>query len=125
MKSRSRYSESLEDYLEAIFVLGSHNVRSIDIANFLGVSRASVNKAVNNLIDNHLVNKLPYGDISLTTSGLEISKKVENKHRILKRFLIEVLGVEENTANREACGIEHNISDDTARRIEQLVNKEQ
>lgn len=79
MRTTHLYSESLEDYLEAIYILGGHNVRSVDIANHLGVSRASVNKAVNNLMENKLVSKMLYGDISLTEQGLAISRKVENK----------------------------------------------
>jgi len=123
LKPKAHFSESLEDYLEAIFILGGSNVRSIDIANRLNVSRASVNKAVNTLIDNFMVRKQPYGDISLTEYGLEVSQKVENKHQILRKFLIDVLGVEETVANNEACAIEHNISDDTASKIEALINK--
>jgi len=122
LKTKAHFSESLEDYLEAIFMLGGSNVRSIDIANRLNVSRASVNKAVNTLIDNLMVHKQPYGNISLTEYGLEISKRVENKHQILRKFLIDVLGVEETVANNEACAIEHNISDDTASKIEAMIN---
>jgi len=121
MKCLTDYSESLEDYLEAILRLGGENVRSVDIANQLGVSRASVNRAINTLISDQLVNKLPYGAVSLTDRGREVSARVEGKHLILCRFLTEVLGVEETQADIEACGIEHNISDDTAKRIEKLV----
>jgi len=121
MKTNHHFSQSVEDYLEAIYMLGGQNVRSVDIANRLVVSRASVNRAVNALMEKKMVSKMPYGAVSLTEYGLEISKKVENKHRILKRFLMEMLGVDEERANEEACGIEHDISDDTAKRIAALM----
>jgi DtxR family Mn-dependent transcriptional regulator len=117
----NRFSESLEDYLEAIYVLGGKNVRSIAIAKRLHVSRASVNRAVNTLAEKKLLIKEPYGGVFLTETGFKAAKAVQNKHQILKRFLIEVLGVEENIANKEACGIEHNISDDTAQKIDRLI----
>lgn len=121
MRHKADLSESMEDYLEAIIQLGGDNVRSVDIANRLDVSRASVNKAVNFLIDEDLVHKKPYGEISLTEAGRKVSASVFRKHRILKRFLVEVCDVEEAIAEKEACGIEHNISHQTAEKIERLL----
>ena len=120
-QKNSLYSESLEDYLEAIFMLGGSHVRSVDIANQLHISKASVNRAVNTLMDNGLVQKELYGDISLTSLGRENSERVLSKHLLIKKFLIEVLGVEEAIANDEACGIEHNMSENTAKKLERLV----
>ncbi len=117
------YSESLEDYLEAIWVLGGENVKSIDLARHLGVSRTSVNKAVNHLIDNDLVDKELYGDISLTQKGKEISRKILSKHQLLKNFLVDFLNVDPLVANEEACGIEHSISDDTAKKLSEFIKK--
>lgn len=117
------YSESIEDYLEAIYVLNGKNVRSVDIATFLNVSKASVNKAVNVLITNKLVQKEPYGDISLTPLGVATSQSILEKHQIIKRFLVDILKVDEEVANKEACGIEHNISDDTAKKLKELIQK--
>ncbi len=122
-KNLNRFSESLEDYLEAIVLLGGTNVRSIDLANHLGVSKASVNHAVNTLIINGMVIKAPYGDISLTELGKKTSENVLKKHLLIRRFLIEVLGVDEQVANDEACGIEHNISDDTLSKFELLYER--
>ncbi|MDD4184322.1 MAG: metal-dependent transcriptional regulator [Candidatus Izemoplasmatales bacterium] len=123
MTESNRFSESIEDYLEAIYVLGGKNVRSIAISRRLNVSRASVNRAVNTLIEKGLVTKKPYGEIYLTDIGMKASESVQKKHQILKRFLIEILGVEETTANKEACGIEHNISSETATKIDRLINE--
>jgi Mn-dependent DtxR family transcriptional regulator len=121
-KQLIRFSESLEDYLEAIVILGGTNVRSVDLANQLGVTKASVNHAVNTLISAGLVIKQPYGDVSLTELGKTTSENVLHKHVVIKQFLMDILGVSEDVANNEACGIEHNISDDTLERFENLYN---
>lgn len=123
VKTSDRFSESLEDYLEAIVMLGGNNVRSVDLANQLQVSKASVNHAVNTLMLNGLLTKAPYGDISLTELGKTTSENVLRKHLVIRDFLTKILGVEETTANKEACGIEHNISDDTLERIEKLMRE--
>ncbi|MGD9909604.1 MAG: metal-dependent transcriptional regulator [Candidatus Izemoplasmatales bacterium] len=117
-----KYSESLEDYLEAIYMLGGKNVRSIDLANHLQISKASVNRAVNTLIENKLVQKELYGDISLTKQGERYSQKVLEKHMLIKKFLIEILHVSPEVANNEACGIEHNISEDTASKLKEFID---
>lgn len=115
------YSESLEDYLEAVSMLGGENVKSVDIANLIGVSKASVNHAVNQLIASGYVNKEPYGAISLTESGQAFAKRVLRRHTTLKRFLKETLGLEEEQADKEACGIEHHVSDETIERLERWI----
>lgn len=117
-----KYSESLEDYLEAIYMLGGKNVRSVDLANHLHISKASVNRAVNTLIENKLVQKELYGDISLTKQGEKYSQKVLEKHLLIKKFLIEILHVSPEVANNEACGIEHNISEDTAKKLQIFID---
>ena len=121
--NNKKYSESLENYLETICLFGGDNVKSIDLANHLKVSRASVNKAVNSLIDKGLVEKELYGNISLTDEGRKISKNVLWKHNMLKKFLTDVLEVSEEVATEEACCIEHVISNDTAKKVENLMIK--
>ena len=121
--SKKKYSESLEDYLEAIGLKGGENVKSVELARHLNVSRASVNKAVNTLIDKGLVEKEYYGDISLTEEGKSVSNRILWKHELLKKFLIDILKVSEETASNEACGIEHSISDDTTMKLEKFIEK--
>lgn len=122
MKTK-RYSESLENYLETIYMFGGENVKSVDLANHLKVSRASVNNAINSLIEKKLVSKALYGHISLTDQGKLVAKKVLEKHELLKTFLIQVLNVEPKQAEEEACGIEHVISDYTATQIKNLMKE--
>jgi Mn-dependent DtxR family transcriptional regulator len=120
MKTK-RYSESLENYLETIYMFGGKEVKSVDLARHLNVSRASVNNAINSLIEKKLVTKELYGNIPLTEEGLEVSKKILQKHELLKAFLIDILHVKPEQAETEACGMEHVISDYTASQIKKLM----
>jgi Mn-dependent DtxR family transcriptional regulator len=108
-----------EDYLEAIYELGGADgaVRSVDLAAKLGVSKASVNNAVNNLKQAGLVDQPYYGDITLTKSGAEYAAGVLERHHVLYHFLLDVLGVQPEVAVDEACKMEHAISDETLRRL--------
>lgn len=121
----SKLSSSSEDYLEAIYQLGGANstVRSVDLAEKLDVSKASVNKAVNNLKAAGFVEQPHYGDISLTQQGLLYARGVLNRHEMLMEFLTDVLGVEAEVAQEEACMMEHAISDDTLSRWMEFMDK--
>ncbi len=109
-------SKSHEDYLEAIVVLGGTTesaIRSVDVATKMGVSKASVNKAVNALKEKGLVDQPYYGDITLTDAGYEYGRSVLDRHHLLFTFLTKVLGIPEETADEEACMMEHAISDES------------
>lgn len=108
-------SESLEDYLEAIYTLAvrKSNVRITDIAIHLNISKPSVNRAVNSLKKVGLVNHEPYGDIYLTDEGMEWGKKCYDKHIIITKFFVDVLKLEPQLAETEANKIEHSISMNT------------
>lgn len=116
VRSLDKMSKSHEDYLEAIVMLGGTTeqpVRSVDIAMKMGVSKASVNKAVNILKEKGLVDQPYYGDITLTESGFEYGQSVLDRHHLLSTFLHKVLGISEEVADAEACLMEHAISDDS------------
>lgn len=108
-------SPAHEDYLEAIVELasGDGSVRSVDVATKLDVSKASVNKAAGALKAAGLIAQEPYGDIILTPEGRTYGEKVLERHLALKSFLVNSLGVDEATAEAEACHMEHIISDET------------
>ena len=109
-----KISKSHEDYLEAIVMLGGTStvsVRSVDIANKLEVSKASVNKAISKLKEKGLADQPYYGDITLTEEGYEYGKAVLERHHLLFAFLTQELGISEEVANEEACLMEHAISD--------------
>lgn len=111
-----KVSMSHEDYLEAIIMLGGTTedpVRSVDIAKQMGVSKASVNKAVGLLKEKSLVKQPYYGDITLTDKGFEYGRAVYKRHRYLTAFLSKELGIPADVAESEACLMEHAISDDS------------
>ena len=105
-------TSSLEDYLEAVFVLSNQkgNVRLTDIAEYLGVSKPSVNRAVNTLTQNGFLEHVTYGDIIITPAGESYAANVLRRHKLIKQFLISELGVDEKIAERDACQMEHVMS---------------
>ena len=121
--------ESGENYLEEILILTKRNgsVRSIDIANDMEFTKASVSRAMSNLKrDNYIILEAD-GRILLTKEGMEKASAVYEKHCVLTRFFNEVLGVDQDTAEKDACRIEHVISSETFAGIKNLndqVDKE-
>ena len=125
--SRSRATtKSSEDYLEAIVMLGGTteaSVRSVDIATKLGVSKASVNKAMTVLKEKGLAEQPYYGDVTLTEEGYEYGTSVLDRHRMLSMFLTKALGIPEERAEKEACLMEHAISDDSKEKWSSYIKK--
>ncbi|MED9872927.1 MAG: metal-dependent transcriptional regulator [Eggerthellaceae bacterium] len=111
-----KVSMSHEDYLEAIVMLGgsqTQSVRSVDIATKMGVSKASVSKAVTSLKNSGMLEQPYYGDITLTEDGYNYGCAVLKRHEMLTRFLTEKVGLTEEVAEEEACQMEHAISDES------------
>lgn len=106
--------ESGEMYLESIYVLSqkSDSVRSIDICDYMGYSKPSVSRAVGLLKKDGHITVDGKGYISLTESGLKIAEGIFERHTIIMNTLLG-LGVDNETADRDACKIEHVISDKT------------
>lgn len=106
--------ESGEMYLETILILKNKfgYVRSIDIANQMGVSKPSVSRAVGLLKDNGYISFDPNGMILLTDSGKTVADKIYERHTVLTKYFTSI-GVSEEVASRDACKIEHIISDET------------
>lgn len=112
-------SPSYEDYIETIYELALHgdgSVRSTDVANALGFSKASVARATKNLREQGYIDQKRYGEITLTAKGRKYGEHVMLRHRVLRAFLIEALGVDKKTANAEACEMEHTISESTMKK---------
>lgn len=111
-----KMSMSHEDYLEAIVMLGGtteNSVRSVDVATKLGVSKASVSKAMTALKEKGYADQPYYGDITLTPEGYEYGSSVLNRHHMLFKFLSKALGIPDEQAEKEACLMEHAISDES------------
>jgi DtxR family Mn-dependent transcriptional regulator len=116
-------SNSREDYLEAIYQICEQKkvARVKNIASRLNVSIGSVTYAINALLDSGLIKHKKYGYIELTEKGREIGKKILEKHKLIKNFLINILKVDEKIAEEDACKIEHCISNQTYERIESFL----
>ena len=106
--------QSAEDYLECILKLSKQRpvVRSIDIANDMNYSKPSISVAMKNLRLNGHINVDESGFITLTDSGMEIASNIYDRHLILKKWL-EFLGISPETAEQDACKIEHTLSKET------------
>ncbi len=124
MEFEDRLSESLEDYLEAIFHIVEEKkaAKAKDIAKRLDVNSSSVTGALRALSKRGLVNYAPYDLITLTDEGEKIAEDIVQRHRYLRKFLSEVLKVEEKEAEENACRMEHVISPDVLIRIHKLVD---
>lgn len=121
-----KISKSHEDYLEAMVELGAtteNPIRSVDVAAKLGVSKASVNKAMSVLKEKGLADQPYYGDITLTAEGYEYGRAVLERHEMLYLFLTKALGIPEERADEEACLMEHAISDESFAKWFDFVRK--
>ena len=114
--------ESGEMYLETVLVLSKKNtiVRSIDVAEHMGVTKPSVSRAVGLLRDGGYLLMAKSGYLTLPPPGAEIATKVYDRHRILTDFFAS-LGVSEDVASEDACKIEHHISDEVFEAIKRHI----
>lgn len=117
-------SPSLEDYLEAIYNLKVRNgtARVKDIAREMGVTMPSVTGAIRSLAAKGLVKHDPYESVDLTEEGLSRARSIAHTHSALKEFLVGVLGLSEEDAEREACGMEHAIRPETLHKLLKFVD---
>lgn len=105
--------ESAEMYLETILILSKKGaVRSIDIAKEMNFSRPSVSVTVHNLENEHYIKISDNGNISLEPKGLEIAERIYERHTALTSLLMDI-GVSKETAENDACKMEHVISQET------------
>jgi len=116
-------SASMEDYLEAIAKLGEGRkvVKVKQISQMLGVRMPSVTSALKKLSQRELVVHQRYGHIKLTPEGNRVAREVIWRHEALTRFFAQALGVEQKTAEEDACKIEHVISPTSMERLTKFV----
>ena len=103
-----------EDYLETMLMMQKKHgyIRSIDIAEYLGVTKPSVTYTTKRLRESGYITMDRDGLITLTDAGMEIASKMLDRHKTLTKFLI-ALGVDAHTAEADACKMEHDISQQT------------
>ena len=115
--------ESGEMYLETIYVLSKNGVvRSLDVAEYMGFSKPSVSRAVGLLKQGGYLLMDKEGYLTLTESGLDVAKKIYERHTLLSKFLVR-LGVDEKTAAEAACKMEHAFSDESFSAIKEHVRR--
>tara|TARA_Y100000768_G_scaffold334488_1_gene275227 strand:- start:259 stop:648 length:390 start_codon:yes stop_codon:yes gene_type:complete len=117
-------TENTEDYLEIIADLLNTNgeARIVDIANKLGIAQATANKTIQRLQNQGFVKKEPYRSIFLTLKGQQVASISKKRHIIVLTFL-KNLGLDAKTAEADAEGIEHHVSDKTLKKMDQFNKK--
>lgn len=115
--------ESVEDYLEHILMLKEKNtiVKAVDLAAFMGFSKASVSIALKKLKAEEYLYVEANGNIVLTLKGETLGNSTYEKHKTISKLLVQI-GVDERTALKDACRIEHVISDKTFEAIKKYEN---
>jgi len=119
-----KIKESAENYLETILVLSKKNgsVRSIDVANEMNFTKASISVAMKRLREDECISMDADGIITLTIKGREIATMVYERHQLIAKILIS-LGVSEDTAFEDSCRIEHDLSRESFEKIKEYYEK--
>ncbi len=123
-RTRSDHSTELtEDYVEAIveIIAEKSTCRVNDLAKHFMVSHVTVTRILARLEKEKLVRRQPYGPVFLTRSGQKLAKQSKQRHCVVLQFLI-ALGVDKETAEIDAEGIEHHVSYETLKAIGRLIN---
>jgi len=125
MIKKEQLSENLEDYLETILALQTKKTvaRSKDIAEKLDIKRGSVTGMLKKLADNKLINYKPYGYVTLTPEGKKIALEIEQRHIFLKDFFFRIVKIDEETADRTACRMEHAMDKLTFKKFRVFLKK--
>lgn len=119
-----KIKESAENYLETILILSKKtgSVRSIDVANEMNFTKASISVAMKRLREDKYINMDADGIITLTDKGKEIASMVYERHQLIAKILI-ALGVNEKTAYEDSCKIEHDLSQESFEKIKEYYEK--
>ena len=120
-----KYSESVEMYLKEIYRLSKKDpqIRATDVANALGVSKSSVNRAVKKLSREGLLNHAIYGHIEMTAKGAGKARKICEKQKIIAEYLVTALDVDPQLAMEEACKLEHVVGAVVIDKMKEAVNR--
>ncbi len=114
---------TMENYLEAIYELSrdGKGARVSDIAERLGVTKASTNSAMSTLSEKGLIFNEKYREVYLTPTGLELAELTSKKHYVIRQFLIKLLNIDPTIADKDACAIEHVISNDSIQAMQEFM----
>ena len=122
MPSEKRIYESGEDYLETILILSQRkdDVRSIDVAREMELSKPSVSRAMGILREGGFIAVGENGYITLTDEGKQVAEMIYERHRVLTRWLVSI-GVDEALAAKDACRLEHAISKESFEKLKEHI----
>lgn len=125
MKEKYTLTASQEDYLKQIYILAREHeeVRVTDVAKYLGLSKPSVNRAINTLKEDGFIVHEHYGTVKLTPKGEKAANNIYESYKVIRKFLTEVLEVDEETANLEADLMEHHLSKSTRKKWKKYLKK--
>ena len=114
-----KISENIEEYLEVLYRNGSNGeqVSTTQLSKDLGIAPGSVTQMLKKLEDLGYIVYTPYKGAILTDEGMKIAQKITRKHRILEKFLLEVLKIKEENVHEQACEMEHTLSDEAERAL--------
>lgn len=116
--------EVVEQYLKTILALSEDGepVKTTDISKKMTLAPATVTESLQKLASDGLVEYEPYHGTSLTEEGIAIATKIRRKHRLLERFLSDMLGLESSKVHDQACEMEHNLSDEAEVALCRILN---
>ncbi|MCC7553137.1 MAG: metal-dependent transcriptional regulator [Methanobacteriaceae archaeon] len=116
-------SENIEEYLEVLYREGSNKeqVSTTTISKNLGIAPGSVTQMLKKLESLGYIEYVPYKGAILTDSGMKIAQKITRKHRILEKFLAEILNIKKENIHEQACEMEHSLSDEAERALCHLL----
>ncbi|HIP91520.1 MAG TPA: metal-dependent transcriptional regulator [Methanothermococcus okinawensis] len=117
-------SESIEDFLEKVYIFTrakNRPVKTTELAKLLNIKPPAITNMAKKLHKLGYVEYEPYIGIRLTEKGIEKAKIIMDKHRTIERFLVECLGLDKEIAYREACKLEHAMSDTVFKRFKKFV----
>lgn len=117
-------SEVAEDYVEMIddLIAAYGEARLVDVAEHMGVSHPTASKIVQRLHREGLVESRPYRSIFLTPDGARLAERARRRHQIVLSFL-RAIGIDEETAEQDAEGMEHHVSDQTLAALERITRE--
>ena len=117
-------SRSIEDYLKAIYILSRNGkpISTSEIAEHFKIAPASVTEMLKKLAKKGYVKYSPYRGVHLTREGFQVAERVTRKHRLLERFLHDVLRIKEDKVHSEACEMEHALSDEAEESLCRFLN---
>lgn len=122
---KDNISENIEEYLEVLYRNGNNKeqVSTTKLSKELGIAPGSVTQMLKKLEKLDYIEYVPYKGASLTDEGMKIAQKITRKHRILEKFLTDILKIKEENVHSQACDMEHTLSDEAERALCLMLNQ--